>query len=558
MKKFKYLVYSLTCLLVYSSCSDYLNQDTKTNTNLDYEQIFKDPHLAPGFLNDAYANLPDGFNRVGSALLAAACDEAEHSDAGSPIRLFNNNAISPTYNPDDVWNDMYAGIRKCNVFLKELNGLIAESNSIPEAERPNYRGQALFLRAFYHFELLKRYQNIIYVDTVIDPFDAEEAFSFRQLTFHQSVEKIVADCDSAKNLLPDKITSDEQKGRPAKAAPMALKARLLLYAASPLNNSANDKTLWEKAEEAAKEIYDNKTLLGVGLMSKGDYGRIFTEPYNIEIIFAAKADNRNDIEMANFPISYQGKGNANPSQNIVDEYVISGTAYNNAMNGYDPANPYNKREDRFAASILFNNAAFKDSQVETFVGGKDGLFATSTATKTGYYIRKFLSPAINLEKNETARRAWIFFRYAEAILNYAEARNEVLDAPDATVYKLLNEIRNRAGLRNNLAASQLGAGGLSPKEEIRNYIKHERRVELAFEEHRFWDLRRWLDAEIVLNQPLKAMKIEKAEDGTFSYTAFDAAQRSFDPKFYWYPIPRTEILKYKSKGIELQQNPGWE
>ncbi|MDR0546961.1 MAG: RagB/SusD family nutrient uptake outer membrane protein [Dysgonamonadaceae bacterium] len=537
------------------SCSDFLERDKKIDTNLTYEQIFSDPHLAAGFLNDAYSNLPDGFNRIDSTLLASACDEAEHSDAGSEVRLFNNNSISASYNPDDAWDKMYAGIRKCNIFLKELDGLIALHNSIAENDRPNYRGQALFLRAFYHFELLKRYQNIIYVDTVIDAFNENEAFAFSQIDFQDAVNRIAADCDSATALLPDKITTDENKGRPAKAAPMALKARMYLYAASPLNNPANDITLWERAEKAAQDIYDKKGTFGIALMDKGSFGKIFTEPYNKEIIFSTQASNRNDIEKANYPISYQGNGYTNPSQDLVDEFVMASTAYNNSQNGYDPANPYNKREDRFAATILYNNATFKDSQVETFVGGKDGLFATSTATKTGYYMRKFIAP-LNLEKNETARRPWIFFRFAEVILMYAEARNEVLAAPDSKVYSLLNEIRSRAGLRNNLAASQL-KGDLSPKDEIRNYIKHERRVELAFEEHRFWDLRRWKDAETVLNKPLQGMKIEKQGD-SFTYTPFDAAQRIFDPKFYWYPIPRAEILKYKSKGIELKQNTGWE
>jgi hypothetical protein len=540
----------VTCLLLFS-CSDYLDKDPKTDVNLDYEQLFTDPHLAPGFLNDAYAHLPDGFNRVESALLASACDEAEHSDAGSEIRLFNSNAISPSYNPDDVWDAMYAGIRKCNLFLKELDGLIAQSNSIPEAERPNYRGQALFLRAFYHFELLKRYQNIIYVDTVIDPFNAEEAFAFPQQDFHDAVALIAADCDSAGNLLPNRITDEAAKGRASRSAPMALKARMFLYAASPLNNPENDIARWQKAEEAAAELYTNRSALGLSLES--GYSGVFTTPYNSEIIFATKADNRNDIESANFPISYQGKGLTNPSQNLVDAYVMSGTSYSNAMSGYDPEHPYSNREDRFQATVLYNNALFKSTNVETFVGGKDGLFATSTATKTGYYMKKFLSPAINLEKNETARRPWILFRYAEVLLNYAEARNEVLDKPDKTVHDLLNLIRNRAKLRPFRNTGEY----IQTKEEMRDYIKRERQVELAFEEHRFWDLRRWRDAETVLNQPLKGMKIEKQDD-KFTYTPFDAAQRTFDPKLYRYPIPRTEILKYKGKGIELKQNQGWE
>jgi hypothetical protein len=552
MKPVYFPVSLFTCLFLFASCSDYLDKDSKTDVNLSYEQVFKDPHLAPGFLNDAYSYLPDGFARIGSALLASACDEAEHSDAGSEIRLFNNNAVSVSYNPDDVWNGMYAGIRKCNIFLRELDGLIAESNSIAESERPNYRGQALFLRAFYHFELLKRYQNIIYVDTVIDPFDEDEAFAFPQLDFHEAVELIAADCDSAKALLPNRIIDESAKGRASKAAPMALKARMLLYAASPLNNPEGDIRLWEKAEAAAKEIYNQRSALGVGLES--NYARIFTTPYNSEIIFATKADNRNDIEQANYPISYQGQGLTNPSQNLVDAYAMTGTYYHNPMNGYDPEHPYDKREERFQAAILYNGALFKGSNVETFVGGKDGLFSTSTATKTGYYMKKFLNANINLEKNETAHRPWILFRYAEAVLNYAEARNEVLDNPsDKTLHDLLNLIRNRAKLRPFRNANEY----IKDKDEMRKYIKRERQVELAFEEHRFWDLRRWQDAETVLNQPVKGMKIEKQEDN-FTYTLFDAAQHSFDPKLYRYPIPRTEILKYRSKGIELKQNPGWE
>jgi hypothetical protein len=528
-----------------------LDKESRVDTNLDYEQTFKDPHLAAGFLNNAYNQLPDGFNRVGSALLASACDEAKHSDAGSAIQLFNNNAISPSYNPDDVWAEMYKGIRKCNLFLKELDGLIAEYNSIPEKDRDYYRGQALFLRAYFHFELLKRYQNIIYVNSVLDPFDEDEVYSFKQSTFKEAVELIARDCDDAAALLPNK-SDDTQSGRPTKASALAVKARMYLYAASPLNNPENDRSLWEKAEEASKAIYDARSTFGMGLES--EYSSVFTKPYNSEIIFAGQASNRNDIETYNFPISYQGRGYTNPSQDLVDAYVMASTAYANPMNGYDPEQPYSKREDRFVATILTNGATFKDSKIESYVGGKDGLYATSTATKTGYYLRKFMVPAINLDKGESARRPWILYRYAEVLLNYAEARNEVVDKPDKTIHDLLNLIRNRAKLRPFSSA----ANYIQTKEEMREYIKKERRVELAMEEHRFWDLRRWKEAEAALNKPLQGMKIEKTTDDQYIYEVFDVEQRTFDPKFYWYPIPRTEILKYKSKGIELKQNPGWE
>jgi len=565
MKNRKYIYALLFVLANCLACADYLNKDPKTDTSLSYEMIFKDPHLAPGFLNNAYNNLTDGFTHWGNngnSMLASACDEAKHSDAGSVVQLFNNNAITSTYNPDDVWNTMYAGIRKCNIFLKELDGLIAQYNSIPEGDRPNYKGQALFLRAYFHFELLKRYQNIIYVNKVLDPFNEDEIYSFKQSTFSEAVDLIAQDCDSAAAYLPAKLSADgSQNGRPTKAAPMAVKARMYLYAASPLNNPSNDIALWKRAEDAAKAIYDMRSTLGLALESS--YSGLFTNPYNGEIIFATQANNRNDIERFNYPISYQGAGLTNPTQELVDAYVMNSTYYNAPMNGYDPTHPYDKREDRFNATILYNNVTFKDSPVESFVGGKDGLYSTTTATKTGYYMKKFINSSINLEKNEMSRRPWILYRYAEVLLNYAEARNEELDKPDQTIHDLLNLIRNRAKLRPFRSAAEY----IQTKEEMRDYIKKERRVELALEEHRFWDLRRWKDAETVLNQPVHGMRIEKVNDGTddqgnpvfhFTYTPFEVEKRTFDPKFYWYPIPRTEILKYKSKGVALTQNPGWE
>lgn len=545
----------LTCLTF--SCSDYLDKDSRTNTNLIYEDIFRDPHRAPGFLNNAYNDLMEGFGRIGgNAMLASACDEAKHSDAGSVIQFFNSSSITSSYNPDDVWDEMYKGIRKCNVFLKEIDGIIAETNSIPRADRANFKGQAYFLRAMFHFELAKRYQNIPYVKKVLDPFNDEEIYAIPQSPFKEVIRMIVEDCDSAFSLLPESPQgnlSGADFGRPFQPAPIALKARALLYLASPLNNPTNNKEYWIEAEKAAKVLYDNRAKYGIALLSKGSYGTIFTNPYNTEIIFATSAKSRNDIEKNNYPISFQGNGFTNPTQDLVDAYPMGSTYYNDPMKGYDPENPYLKRDDRFYMTILYNDATFKDSKVESYVGAKDGLFSTTTATKTGYYLRKYLVPSISIEKNETSRRRWIYFRFAEILLNYAEARNEVLDAPDKLIHDLLNEIRSRAGLRPFRSASEY----IKSQSEMREYIKKERRLEFAFEEHRYWDLRRWKDAEQVLNMNPRGVRITKTND-KYSYEYFEIEDRVFDPKFYWYPIPRYEILKYKNKGLTLQQNPGWE
>ena len=571
MKIIKTHTICVLALFLLNACSDLLERDPLTNTSLEYEEIFKDPHAAPGFLNHAYNYLPSGFSH-GDALFASASDEAKHSEGGSFVQLFNNMAVSPTINPDDIWNQMYKAIRVCNIFLKEIDeesGLISKHNSIPASERKNYKGQALFLRAFFHFELIKRYQNIFCVDKILDPFDEDEVYALVQSQFHDAVAFIVNDCDSAVKYLPELIETQNSDayGRPTQAAPLALKSRLLLYAASPLNNPGNAKELWEKAEESAKKLYDNASKYKIALMEKGNYGKIFTTPYNEEIIFATKAEETNDIERNNFPISYQGKGLTNPTQDLVDCYAMEATSYAEPMAGYDSENPYGtsvrKRESRFYATILYNDAGFKGTKVETYVGGKDGLYSTSTATKTGYYLRKYLVPDIALEKGDRMYRPWILFRYAEIILNYAEARNEALDSPadDKLIHDLLNLVRNRAELRPFRNKNEY----IKTQEEMREYIKLERRKELAMEEHRFWDLRRWKDEE-VLKAPIHGVRIEKTQDGVdadnnpvykFAYNYFKVEDRLFDSKFYWYPIPRAEILKYKNKGIAILQNDGW-
>ncbi|HNW49704.1 MAG TPA: RagB/SusD family nutrient uptake outer membrane protein [Prolixibacteraceae bacterium] len=562
MRNIKNIIGIAAVILMTQSCADYLDKDPEVDTQLTYKEIFTDAHYAPGFLNNAYNNLPDGYSRFEGAMLAAACDEAVCSDAGASINLFNKNAINSTNNPDDVWEDMYRGIRKCNIFLKELqpDGLITLSNSIPENEdgvevRNYYKGQALFLRAFFHFELLKRYQNIFYVTSVIDPLNDEEVFAEEQLTFDEAVEKMVADLDSSAVLMPASYPDDSYKGRPIKWTPLAFKSRVLLYAASPINNPDNDKSKWLRAANAAKVIIDSKKYSLTSLSS------IFTSIYNSEIIFATGATNRNDIEKYNYPISYEGSGYMNPTEDLVNAFGMAAKTYKNRYNDYNSSDPYSlsnskKREDRLKYTVFYNGSKLKDTIVACYVGGKDGLFSSPTATKTGYYMSKFIDQSLDLAKGNTSQRAWVFMRYAEILLNYAEALNEY----DNTTYfseisKALDELRNRANLRTFDSSDKTL---LKNQDEMRAYIKLERRLELAFEEHRIWDLRRWKDAETALNKPVNGMRVTLDENGNYTYSTFEADTRTFDSKMYWYPIPRTEILKLRNAGKTIAQNPGWE
>ena len=566
-------------VFITQSCSDYLSKDANVNTTLSYQQIFSDVHLAPGFLDNIYTNIPDGFSRFNGAMLAAACDEAVCSDAGSAIQLFNNNAINSSTNPDDQWSNMYRGIRKCNIFLKELesDGIITKTNSIPVVEtvgkntvntRNYYKGQALFLRAFFHFELLKRYGNIFYVSKVLDPFNEQELFSGVQLPYSQTVDSISNDCDSAAKYMPAVYPDVSYNGRPVSWTALALKSRLFLYAASPLNNSSNDLTKWKLAVDASKVIIDSKKY------SLAALSKIFTiynpdlKQYNAEIIFATKEINRNDIETYNYPVSYQGSGFMNPTEDLVEAFGMSATSYINRYLNYNSNDPYGlnnikKREERLKYTVFYNAYRLinlsntKDTIVATYVGGKDGLFSTPTATKTGYYMSKFIDQSLDLSKGNTSYRAWVYMRYAEILLNYAEALNEYdnTGANFTTIINTLNLIRNRANLKPFDSADK---ALLKDQTEMRNYIKRERRLELAFEEHRFWDLRRWKDAETVLNQPVQGMRITTDTSGNYVYAVFAADTRIFDTKMYWYPIPRTEILKYRSAGKTVVQNPGWE
>lgn len=573
MKKLILIFMTVGTVFMTQSCSDYLSKDSSVNTTLSYQQIFSDVHYAPGFLNNIYNNLPDGFTRFGGAMLAAGCDEAVCSDAGSPIQLFNNNAINPSTNPDDQWGNMYSGIRKCNIFLKELSpdGIITKSNSIPLVEtvsnkdvntRNYYKGQALFLRAYFHFELLKRYGNIFYVSKVLNPFNEEELFSGTQLPYNQTVDSIANDCDSAAKYMPAAYPDISYNGRPISMTALALKSRLFLYAASPLNNPSNDKTKWKRAADASKVIMDSQKYKLNSLSS------IFTSLYNGEIIFANKAINRNDIESYNYPVSYQGSGLMNPTEDLVEAYGMGATTFKNRYLNYNSNDPYGlnntkKREDRLRYTVYYNTSRLinlsntKDTIVATYVGGKDGLFSTPTATKTGYYMSKFINSSIDLSKGITSYRGWVIMRYAEILLNYAEALNEYDNSGTnfTAIVNALNQIRNRANLKPLDTADKTV---LQDQAEMRKYIKLERRLELAFEEHRFWDLRRWKDAETVLNQPVQGMRITKDTSGNYVYTVFSADTRVFDTKMYWYPIPRTEILKYRSAGKTIVQNPGWE
>ncbi|QNN44075.1 RagB/SusD family nutrient uptake outer membrane protein [Pedobacter roseus] len=582
-KNIFYLVLTFVTLQV-AGCKkdDFLQDGSFSGTNdITEAQLWANPDYARNFLNNVYSVVSDRYNLGDGALLASGTDEAVNSNLNASISTLNNGTWSPVRTFDDVYVDMYVGIRKANMFLEKVDGsaIVPIDEVLPAniAENQTYasqierlKGQAYFLRAFFEFELLKRYGSFAIVTkslTISDKLDVPRN------TFDQCVAQISADCEAAITRLP--LSPSEwnttNRGRATQTSAMALKSRMLLYAASPQYNPTNDVTKWQAALDAAKRLMDTGKHNIYSSYPNIWLWNVSGAAYNTEVIFATQTLNTNSIESTNAPISYDGAtGRTNPTQEMVDAFEMktTGRPITDASSGYVATNPYANRDPRLAFTVMFNTASvqpvvaannFKGKPVETFVGGKDGLGLNVNATKTGYYMRKYLSESAVWTGTATnIRRPWILFRYAEILLNYAEAVNEVQGIAGQTeVLRVLNLIRNRTGVAMPAlqTTNAAGNGYVAPaKDELRKRIHSERRVELCFEEHRFYDVRRWKEGEITFNKPVTGMRITPLSATTFTYTPFTVENRVFAARNYLYPISQTELNKAPSLG----QNPGYQ
>ena len=558
-KFFSYIYISAAISIAFtlSSCNGFL--DREEDSFIDKTATFDSYNRTKQYLTYAYTLLPDGLNRFSrEAMLASATDDAEFAIESAEIQQFNNGSWNALNNPDDVWNRYFSGISKCCTLLENTNHVNLDISRLDPDKQVEYanslkdirmwRAEARFLRAYFHFELLKRYGPIPIVTSTLSINGNYE--NTPRPTMKEVVDFIAKECDIAADTLeltPWRNVNDAF-GRATKGAALALKSRLLLYAASPLyvdfgdTNEANkptDVALWKSAADAAKAVIDlNQYELA------SSYADLFKNDFqNKEYIFVRRYAANSDFEKSNFPVSFGGKGGTNPSQNLVDDYeMLDGTPFD----WNDPAKaaqPFENRDARLGATILMNMTPFKGKKVATYPEGADAR-PNPNATKTGYYLRKFLNEDVNIQTGGSSSGHVVpLFRLAEIYLNYAEALNECDPTnPDIALY--LNKVRNRASLPNVSALSQ---------EQMRAVIQHERRVELAFEEHRSWDVRRWKIASSTLGAPLMGVQIERKPLGGYTYMPVKVEQRVFQPKMYWYPIPQSEVLKLK----QWKQNNGW-
>ena len=597
--RLKLTVLFLISLLAFQSC-DYL--DKTPDEDLTIDDVFTREEWIRGFLSNIYSWLPhenhfadDGHYRNP---YIGACDEMEIAFGAAYSHLMN----AGTWNSSNisrvpVWADAWCAVRTCNIFLEHIDAAPIDPENIKV-----YKGEVYFLRAFYHFLALRSYGPIPCIKETVSPDD--DITDIVRMPFDYCVDFIENDCLEAYRLLPP-VRSNADYGRPAKAAALALRARLLLYAASPLFNGNTDladlkdlqtgeqlmpqqydKEKWKLAADAAADALkavDESGFYGLYYSASGDpvenYAEVFTVNWNKEVLFGKNLGGDIHHVWCSDPVGQGSPAIFDPTQEMIDSYrmedgskPISGYTDNGLTPVINPAsgyveegyattaregrwpvgvrNMYTNREPRFYASINFPGQVWKLNHVlSPWYNGVDGKRdAGSDYCKTGYLMRKWNDINITRQPWVVRDLVWIYFRVGEIYLNYAEALNEYYGATDE-VYEYMNAIRERSGLGPL-------EEGLS-QDQMREEIKLERRIELAFETHRYFDVHRWKDAENIDNKPIHCLNImsgDNQQDDSF-YVRTVCEERIFEsPKHYFFPIPQDEINKNPYK---LVQNLGW-
>lgn len=513
------------------------------------------------FLYDMYTHIPSIYNRVGDDFLGSATDDAISSNtSNTSVQQLAKGTYSSNGYPDDQWANEYTAIRQANIFIDNIDRvpLIGRLSNGTPMNRV-WKAEAKFLRALCYWELVKRYGGVpILGDTV---FQLGDNLQIPRNSFGDCINYIASQCDTiADSLRPDPIDPAFIE-MPTKAAAMALKARVLLYAASPLYNGGNidpgssltgytnySAERWKEAADAAKAIID----LGVFSLDTTSFNDVFITQDNNERIFARQGGNGTRVENGNGPVGYTtqiNNGRTSPTQELVDAFgMANGKPITDPTSGYDPQNPYANRDPRLYATVFYNGARWLGRSVETFEGGQDKPGGTHQQTRTGYYLRKFMGDFKNTNVYSNHSDDDILFRYAEVLLNYAEALNEYLPTPNQDVYNAVEAIRKRAGLN----PYQL-APGLT-RDQMRTIIHNERRKELAFEDQRYYDVRRWKEADTAFNKTLHEELIYQLGSGQLTYQAVPVFNMVFQsPRMYFAPIPYSEVVKNRN----MIQNPGW-
>lgn len=605
-----YLIFLLFALILSSCNEDFLNKTPDGDLTID--DIFTNPTFAEQYLTNVYSHLPFESrwvdNPPGGAFSNPYGGASDEMEILYDINFSNNmNAgnWNPTSNVQPIWSACYTAIRKANVFLENID-LLPPGDIAPASTISRWKGEATFLKALYHFYLIRVYGPVPVMENTV-PLDFDY-LSRRRDPIDKCVEYIVSQCDKAAELLEARVTSETDYGRPSKASALALKARVLLYMASPLWNGNSsysnvkdpegvrlfpdfDASRWQTAATAAKACIDQAKAAGYALhkSTTGDpvknYHEIFYINFNEEVLFTINDPGYPDLDSYSEPRGMPGAFwmHQAATQNLVDAYEMANgqqpiTGYNadltpiiNPLSGYSENgfasvetdkyvagtnNMYVNRDPRFYASINFTGAKYKQTPpqnrrtpLEFWKGGLDGRTNNGgdTYSETGYMMKKLTHPAFVMQPKTVPIRTWVAFRLGEQYLNYAEALNEA-QGPIADVYEYVRLIRERSGM------PPLPSG--LTKDEMRTRIRHERQIELAFETHRYFDCLRWKTAKDAFGGDVFGLDVNTSGYSMNSldfYKRKKVESRVFEDKHYLWPIPQAEYEKSPGLG----QNPGW-
>ncbi|MFB9054639.1 RagB/SusD family nutrient uptake outer membrane protein [Formosa undariae] len=581
--KIKIIYILMTLSVLTTSCESAF--DYQADGLLTYDEIFSDFTLTGKYYTTCYSYMPGlSTGGGGSTFLASYTDEAQDAQdvipGNSTLSYYegdmnsNNNLLKSS-----LYNDMWEGIRSCNIFL-------ANVDNVPYFNVESYRGQwkaeVYLLRAYYYLQLIKRYGPMpIYTDPLEIDYDYS---NMERPTFYDNVQQILDDCNSAlaQPELLFRVVSGVQDKEMTRGVAYAIKSEAMLFAASPLWNDGNN--FWEEALAETKEAMENLENAGFGLYNPGStannnlyskYQEYFltgsegVENPTIEVE-TIKGNSRMTL-WANYGIPFKQdvlRAGMSPSQELVDAYeTIDGKPilnpempyldsehlqpnYNTDNTLYDPENPYENRDPRLFSSIIcngnYNNLSNNSDQVETFVGGNSGISTTSNQyTRTGYYLRKWVN--YESKDNYNVDGYWSDYRMAEIYLNFAEANFYARGAVTSEALAAVNLIRSRAGMPDIPAS-------ISTKDfELK--LRNERRIELAFEGKRYYDLRRW-EIQSDYEGVVTGMKITKNGE-ELDYDRIVVQKRDVTAQRYLlWPIPLTEQNKFNAIGVEFQ-NFGW-
>ena len=579
----------------FCACSDLINPSVQNAQSA--EQMFEDAASAQGILGYGYANLP--FETKSTTDIAT--DDAVTNDLGSGYRSMAQGTWAANNDPMSQWQARRITIQYMNIFLQNAHSVQWSSDPKRQAMFVDkLRGEALALRALNMYYLLRNHGGwtsdgrLLGVPILLEPEGFDSDFNQPRATFQECVNQIYADVDEAMSLLPfdyvqltddnavpqkyqdlgvayaqeyNVVFGDTFRGRISGRIAQTIKALTALLAASPAYAEGTEVTYADAAREAAEVL---KHINGVAGMDPTGY-RWFMEKKTLdalgsgecppEILWRGSMNKGTEDyafglnqEVQNYPPTLYGNGRINPTQNLVDAFpMANGYPITDPSSGYSASDPYAGRDPRLAEYVLYNGVTYNGSQIitGTYSSDNNGLNKISTSTRTGYYLRKLLRD--DCSANPSAQNPQyhypVYIRYTEIFLAYAEAANEAFGPTGKgdlgySAYDVIKALHDRAGVGNDYLDSIQG-----DQNKMRELIRNERRIELCFENKRFWDMRRW---KLDLTETAKGMKIDQ-NGGALQYTVIDVEPRNYTDHMYYGPIPETEVLKWSN----LDQNKGW-